>query len=278
MKRFLTQLVLFSLLIPIPIYIKPLYLLVTEKYKNIVAGKEIYYSIRKSKQKSKAKKLLLGDSVAKQLFSNEEYNTPVNSLSCNQSIGFPGNYFLLHNYIQAGNRPDTVYLLFSPHTSCFQNNLDQVFTFHYFLKPFNTKEYSPFFSENVVKQIHKIPYYYLSQEPYILTSNWAPEVSTNHLAEYTFLSPIAIEYLQKIKQLSQSYHFKLILVPTPVKAGSRSYIENIDYAEITPTRLETEFKDYFRKIIYLNDTLFIDGLHLKNPSPYTTYYSSHYIR
>ena len=101
-----------------------------------------------------------------------------------------GQFILLNNYINAGNEPDTVYLLVSPFS--FRNNLDQVYTYHYFLKPFYTDEYKPMFSETVTEQIHKIPYYNFCRIPFILTSDWAPDFSLKDKIDYTFLSPISV--------------------------------------------------------------------------------------
>ncbi len=281
MRAFLKQFLFFSLLLPIPIYVKPLYLIVTEKYKyhqnNDQALYNIYINIKKSKQNQKAKKLLLGDSVAQQLFANNEYRDPLNSLTCNQAIGIPGQYFLLTNYLLSGNRPDTLYLLFTPMWSSFQNNLDQVYTFHYFLKPFYTNEYTPLFTESLFTQIHKIPFYFLSREPYILTSNWSPDFTSEDKYYYTFLSPISKEYLKKIKDLSIKYHFTIILIPAPVNSIQKTSIENINHTEIATTGMDKEFSEYFNNISYLDDSLFSDKIHLKNPAPYTKLYKEKYF-
>jgi hypothetical protein len=281
MKKFLLQILWFSLLVPIFTYITPLYSITTEKYKKTGPGKEVYYSIYKSKQKTKSRKLLLGDSVAQQIFSNKQYNDTLNSLTCNMAIGMIGQFLLLNNYINTGNRPDTVYMFFTPSTtagSSFNNNLNQIYTFHYFLKPFYTKEYKPFFTETTYQQIKKIPVYFLCQEPHILTSGWAPEFSQEEKQKSDFLSPISIEYLKKIKLLSLSYHFRLIFVPTPVSISSRKLIQNMKTNGLSLTGLESELNDYLNKIEYYNDTLFVDGIHLKKPNLYVTYYKQKYIK
>ena len=155
--------------------------------------------------------------------------------------------------------------------------MDQVYTYHYFVKPFYTDEYFPLFTKTVIRQVHKIPYYYLCRVPYILVTNWAPNFVSKDKNNYTFLSPISPEYLVKIKELSIKYAFKLIVLPTPTKLSSRQEVESMNKNEITINNLEDEFKDYFSNIIYLDDNFFQDGVHLKNPQQYTEYYKTNFI-
>jgi hypothetical protein len=263
---------LFLGILAIGFYIHPLYLIYTNKYKYTVAGEEIYAAIFKSKQKkTKSKKVLLGDSVGNQLFRNTTNNDTINSLACNQTISMLGHFILLNNYLNAGNKVDTVYMIFNPYS--FRNNLDQVYTFHYFLKPFFVKEYKPLFSKTVYTQIDKIPYSEFCREPYILTSNWAPHYVPPVVKKYPFLSQISVEYLNKIKTLSRQNNFKLIILPTPVSINEKQAIEEIDKNELSNSGLDQEFESYFKNIIYLDSINFIDGLHLKDDKlPYYTGY------
>ncbi len=247
MKRFLIQIIIFSLLGLISIEIKPIYLIITEKYKEKVAGNEIYLSIKKSKKKTKHKVLIIGDSVGKQIFDNASNNDTINSLACNQAISMVGQFILLNNYFLAGNEVDTVILIYTPFS--FKNNLDQVYTYHYFIKPF-FKINKTYFSKTVIKQLNKIPYSNYYWIPNILTTNWAPDYKSNDKIDYTFLSPVSIEYLQKIKELSIKYNFKLIILPTPTKESNRADIQNFNKQEIFENGFENEFKGYFENIIF----------------------------
>lgn len=255
-----------------------MYLLYKDKYQETVAGNEIYYSLFKSKQKKKVKKILLGDSVGNQLFSNKINNDTINSLACNQSIAMVGQYLLLNNYINAGNEVDTVYMLFSPLS--FKNNLDQVYTYHYFLKPFYKEAYQSFFTETVNKQIHKVPYYNFCRYPIILTSNWAPEFTSKDSTSFSFLSPISVEYLQKIKELSIKHNFKLVIVPPPTSLNKKELIEKMNKDEANKTGFSEEFKNYFNNFIYLPDNNFTDGMHLTKPGVqvYHDYYRIKFIK
>ncbi len=275
MKRFIINSVIFILIGLCLFHVKPLYLLYKEKYKSIVAGDDIYYSIQKSRKKNKSKKALFGDSVARQLFDNKTNNDTINSLACNQSIGMVGHYILLNDYLAAGNEVDTVYFIFRPFT--FQNNLDQVYTYHYFLKPFYNKEYCKYFTETVKEQVAKIPYYRFCRYPSVLTSNWAPVFTSKDKIDYTFLSPITVEYLKKIKELSVKHNFKVIILPAPVNSAFKKSIEKFDQKEILNNGFGAEFNNFFQNIIYLDNSYFSDSAHLNEPAVYTEYYKKNFL-
>lgn len=272
MKTFIKKSVLFLLLVVIFIESACLILDFTNLYLINYPGQEIYNSIKKSKKRNKSKTLLLGDSVGNQLFSNKTNNDGVNSLACNQAIGIVGQFLLLNNYLKTGNEVDRVIMLFTPFS--FKNNLDQIYTYHYFLKPFYNSEYTPLFTATVNEQIEKIPYSQFVQIPHIFVSSWAPEFSSPDQNDYTFLSPISIEYLQKIKELSIQYDFDLNILPTPTSLKKKKLIEKMDINEFANYNFKHEFKDYFSKIIYLDSTLFSDGTHLIQPEIYTKMYMS----
>lgn len=250
--------------------------MVTEEYKKSVNGADTYNAIAKSKQKKKTRKVLLGDSVGRQLFENTKYNDTINSFACNAAIGVVGHYLLLNNFIKAGNEVDTVYMLFTP--SSFINNLDEKYTFHYFLKPFYKDEYKPLFTKTVYDQVRKIPFHFISQDPALLTSNWAPDFRNHDKKNYTFLSPISLEYLTRIKELSIKYGFELIILPTPVSINSKKDIISIDRSEFSNNGLGEEFSKYLNQIIFLNDTSFMDGIHLNHPETYTQYYRENLVQ
>lgn len=261
MKKFILRSVLFvfsALLIP-AVFLT--YLYVTKRYESFVNGFEVYNSIKKSKAKNKKRKLLLGDSVAKQLVLYNPVNNSINSLACNQAISIVGQYLLLKNYFSSGNKLDTVILLVNPVS--FKNNLDQIYTFQYFLKPFYVKEYVSEFSGNVYNQIKKIPFYNLSQFPLIKASNWSPKFESPDPEVLSFLSPVSREYLLKMKQLADSNNVTFRVYPAPLRSSLKHTTDSIGMSNINTSGLEKEFSLYFKRIKYIDDKYFVDMLHLK---------------
>ncbi|WPP51751.1 hypothetical protein [Catalinimonas niigatensis] len=275
MKIFIKRTLLFLLLAVVVIESLSIIMAITDLYLIGYPGNDIYYSIAKSKKKNKSKTLLIGDSVGRQLFPIKSNNHEINSLASNQAIGIVGQYLLLNNYLKAGNEIDELIMIFTPFS--FQNNLDQKYTYHYFIKPFNNSEYSSLFTETVKEQIRKIPYHQFAQVPHIFVTPWAPEIDLVDQKDYTFLSPVSIEYLDKIKELSIQYDFELNVLPPPTSIEHKDEIKKMDVDEASKCDLEQEFKDYFNKITYLDSTKFYDGTHLIYPENYSARYRAELI-
>lgn len=264
--RFIGLSLLFVLPLAIYYSTKEIKLLYGGKYKTEINGNEIYRAIEKSKKKTPYRKLIMGDSTANQFYNcKEEDPDSAYSISCNQAIGMVGQFILLHNYLEAGNRPDSVVLVFTPFS--FWDNLDQVFTFHYFLKPFYYEEYRPFMTETVLSQIRKIPYHYLCHLPFIQTTDWAPNIEIQE-RNYTFLSPISKEYLTKIDSLSNVYHFHYNLIPTFVSESWGEMVSQFNRAEFKNCTYAHKLTDYLDLITFLPDSCFSDNVHLVHPEIY----------
>jgi len=256
---------LFSVVAFVLLSIESFYSYFTKAYESDVNGSEVYLSVHKSKVKKKVKILIIGDSVGEQLYNNETYNDDIYSLTCNQAVSMAGQYILLYNFIENNpeSLPHTVLIIMSPVS--FTNNLDQVFSFHYFLKPFYKKEYENQLTDTCLTQIHKIPLYFLSQMPFVLNTNWSPTYSPATDTTYKFISPVSCNYLLKIKELCSVKHILLRICCPPVKKSNREL--NLRYAtsvaEIRETGLEKEFGVYFNDIVFWPDSLYRDHIHFK---------------
>lgn len=263
MRKFLNNLLIFSLLVPVLYYTKPLFMLHNDRYKFKVCSKGVYAAIEKSKKQFHSRILILGDSVAAQIFPISEFSSEICSLTTNQAISMAGQYALLSNFVAAGNKPELIILFFIPNT--FQNNLDQIYTYNYFIKPFYQEEFLHLFNASVHKQIERIPFYYLAREPSILTSDWSPNITENREKNTMFFSKLSIEYLAKIKKLADNYRAKIIILSPPVCENSIAIgqfasqltktVENNDFTK--------EFSHYLKDMEVFTGSYFLDGVHLK---------------
>jgi len=266
MKKFITKIILFSLIGFVIFESISLLYLWSDRYLQYYPGNETYFAIEKSKTKNKAKILLLGDSVGGQLFPNNQQFDNINSLATNQAISMAGQYFLLKNYLSVGNTIDKLVMLFAPDT--FKNNLNQVYTYHYFLKPFYNSNYFPLYTSTVYKQIEKIPYHQFVYLPHIKIRSWAPDFKPSDPVITSPLSPISAEYLSKIKNLSIQHNFELIILPTPVSIKRQEELKGVNIDGFSKYNFSQELEYYFTNIIYLDDSEFIDGIHLFHPESY----------
>ena len=203
MKRFLKQMVgftLFCILCASGYFAVNLYVW---DEKDLI-GSETYLSIKKAKDApAHVSNLLLGGSTGNQLFPNTLFNGSTYSLCCNQAISLTGQYILLHEFLL--NHPDPsklqVFLLLRP--SSLRNDLDQRFTYNYFLKPFDHPEYQSHLSPYAQTQLKKVPARRLVQIPFIRRSHWSPNLQNQHQPHHFRISKLSAEYLRKIHSLCE---------------------------------------------------------------------------
>ena len=261
--RFCLISVFFMFLFSVVYLTKWIYEVESGNYQYTLPGSETYKALRKSKQKTNKKKLIIGDSTGNQFYSVSDDDDDYYSLACNQAISLCGHFFLLDNFLKAGNRPEQVYLIFNIFT--FSNNLDQEFSFHYFLKPFYNTEYKSRMSETVHRQIEKIPFYRLSQFPRMLASMWSPNYKPQK--EFQLMSPISNEYLLKIDSLGREYDIEMYLIPSLIPESQKEIIYQLssDCTGEVNEKLKPVFQSFMKEITYVNDTCFMDDKHLKAP-------------
>ncbi|MHB1377776.1 MAG: hypothetical protein ACYCXB_10230, partial [Candidatus Humimicrobiaceae bacterium] len=149
----------------------------------------------------------------------------------------------------------------------FSNDLDQIWTFDYFVKPFLSFSNKKYFSENVLNKLKKIKIYNLAVLPIIKIIPNFPSLDyskflANSDKNRSFLSDISIEYLQKIKMECEKKNIKFRVISCPIRKSS---IDNYDLLkkQITDNGLGDIFENYFEKMVIYENTDFIDDFHLK---------------
>lgn len=227
------------------------------RYSLILNGQEIIKAIYKSKKIKKVKKLLIGDSVAEQIYSIDSYNDSIYSLTCNQAITLAGQYCLLYTFLKNNKKdlPQEVILYYNPFS--LQNNLDK-FAFHYFLKTFYYNDtYKDLLNNEIIKnRVLQIPYFFLADFNIIKSTNYTPIYSLKNDTT-TLVSPISEFYLHKIDSLCASYKVPLKFLPSPIRNSRKREIKKI---KIEDNKL---IDKYFEKIIFMHDSLFQDPVHFK---------------
>ena len=271
MKLFLLKIFLFtSIFIALTWILYPLFCHIIPS-----SRKTVFLSIVKSGIKKKVKKLILGDSCAKQLYDNTTFNGPVYSLACNQAISMAGQYILLNNFIKANfpDLPEEVCIIMD--FNSFSNNLDQPYTFNYFLKPFYTKKNYHYFSANTIKIIQGIPYYSLSQWPLVSISLWCPDYKQEFAGStHQFFSDVTRTYLFRIIRLCGRYgiRFKILpsIMPVSKKENFIIFSQSINKELVNlPVSL---FDNYVKSGAFMPDNCFFDGIHLTQPFIPNDYY------
>lgn len=242
------------------------YLIISTSLSKVLIGKEVYEAISLSKKKTKLDKVLLGDSVARQLYNHDNYVGDYYLLTTTGSISLVGQYILFKNIIDRNTNVKEVVLISVP--SSLSIDLDNRFIDNYFIKPFCTLDNSKYFSATVYDKLSEHKYYSALWIPMFKIIGSFPGIDHSGRPQnknFWYLSDVSIEYLIKMKNEANSRKIKLKILPAPI---SNIYIKNMDYIkkQIKDNNLESIFSDYFDNIVYLDDYKFIDHLHFKKLS------------
>ena len=221
MKHFLRDLMVFLGVFGLLFHAYPEFQYWTKRYQTDVAGTEVYEVLAASKSKLKKKKLVIGDSVAKQVLDSLANDSALVSLASNQAISMAGQYVIAVQALAANPSVDTLVLIYHPFS--FQNNLASPLSFHYFVKPFFTKENQGLFSPIVIKQVEAIPFYYLAQYRPVLTSNWSPSFEGVSDEKWLF-SSISKEYVLRLQQLCAQKGVVLQIISPPINEVFRNQV------------------------------------------------------
>lgn len=230
----------------------------------ILPNRDVYTVIERSKAtRDKTKVLILGDSIARQLFDplDQSGENGVTNLASNQSIDIIGNYFLLHNFLERNHSVERVYLIVN--CTSFQNNLDHLFTYNYFLKPFYNSEYKPLFTPAAMEQIKSIPFHRFVSFPPIHATFFTPELN-KHKSKSKFLSKISIEYLEAMETVLEERGIQFKVISPPVSQAGFEDAQIYKSVYESTRRLPHHFDQYFESMIFLPASWYPDGAHFTN--------------
>jgi hypothetical protein len=245
------------------------YLILHTRLSQVLTGNEVYQAIRCSKQKTPLRKVLLGDSVSRQLYNKENYAGDYYLLTTTASITLAGQYVLFENVTRANPAINEVVLISVPIS--LQVDLDGKFTDNYFFKPFCTPENREYLTPLVLDRFHRRKFYPATEIPLFKIigafpgSGQATLVSPQNEDRW-HLSDVAIEYLVKMKQQAARKGIKLRIIPAPI---SNLHVKSFDHLkqQVRAYGLDEMFSEYFDNIEYLDDNKYVDHLHFKALGP-----------
>ncbi|MBK9519348.1 MAG: hypothetical protein IPO09_18790 [Anaeromyxobacter sp.] len=210
-------------------------------------------------------RVVLGDSVANQLYPVRQDGGEFYSLACNQAISMAGFYALLWRLAEANDlRGSAVHLVLRPDS--FGNDLDQTFTFQYFVKPFYVTMGPAFFDPEVEARVSAIPYGWSAWLPAVRVSAWSPSARSPAGERMELrLSRVSALYLARMRVLARERGFSLQVVPPVLPESTRAWLLGPLWAGVRDAGLEDLFAGYVRRLRYLPDAQFQDGVHVKDP-------------
>lgn len=223
----------------------------------------IWDAIEKASRSQPYQRVIVGDSVARQLFDDHnQKRSRYFHLTTNAATTLLGHYILLMEYLKH-NALEEIVVLLNPYS--LMDNLDRKFTANYVVGSFCREKYRPYITPYAEQQIKNCTWWFvpvlLRNFPEFCLINYQ-EVNPKPFYNDAYLSPLSLEYLQMLKQTCQSRGISLRVVCPPL---SEQHI-NLDYSfmkeQVAAHDLTECFSGYF-DIKYMPTSKFGDELHPK---------------
>jgi hypothetical protein len=226
----------------------------------LIRWRDVAEIIPKSRRKIPGTVVVLGDSVARQLFPP---SSCANSLAINGAVLMCGQYILAYNALECNPQLRYVVLVVNPQAIGF--GFERAWTYSSFIKPFYTPANIRHFSKLIWSKMDDRPLSYFAILPLVKAARCFSDIHfPKPAADRGFFSDISLEYLQKIDQLAAAHGAQLIVLSPPVRASRRNtYLERMRPA-IVANHLEPLFRQYFERLIFVDDRHFHDSVHLRN--------------
>jgi hypothetical protein len=213
-----------------------------------VLGSEVWEALRNT-EKTVAPKLdvVLGDSLARQLYGEGQESGQFWSLASNQAVTIVGQWILLRKFAEHNDmRGRRVFLVTLP--SAFTNELRSNLTFHYFLKPFYWSPGDPDLSPLVRERIRDIPLSWTALVPIVKLSRWSP-VPRAHDGDGP-LGPVAVDYLRRMRELGRERGFTVKVLAPFVRRSTRSAYDDGAFRQaVERASLEDLFDRYYLRVM-----------------------------
>lgn len=234
---------------------------------------EVEFALSIAKEESNSTKLLLGDSVALQLFQGlSGVNTTYTIDPTNQAIQFVGQYVLLTEYLNHHNGVQDVFLVVAPQT--LSTDIDPFLSYQYVAIPMIQNGYQEYMDDIVWTKLEsQFGKLLLNRNVidfidrscvnrklfYFLIGGKLKEEKTELV---DIISDINLRYLHKMLDLCNSKNVKFHLLPAPMKDTD----VNHQYMEAMKTKwqqldLENDFPLFCQSVSFFPAEMFKDELH-----------------
>lgn len=233
---------------------------------------EVYDAIDVAETQTEYKKVVLGDSVARQFFNPniQQEDKEICYLPTNQAIMTVGNYILLEEYLKNNPQTEAVYYVARPDSLCSEMNFH--YTYSYFITPFYTEKNQVYLEQKTVDEIERM------FGKCCVESNFAKWMLAKYPKMLEFYHNICgnlqklqsrggqdddmpILYLSKINTLCTLYDIEFHLVSVPLPEDYDFDFEELEsrMAQYGMKNLYAELQD---SVQYAKKEEFVDGIHL----------------
>lgn len=280
MKKFITRLLIImaSAIAVTAVY----YFILMEAHINTnvhFLADEVLYVIDKADTPNDCTTVIVGDSVANQLWPQTSGDEDICYLTSNQAITTAGSYILLYHYLEANPQTKHVYYSIRPQGLSNDVNIDK--SYQYFVIPFSNEYNRSLLDADTIDKLNSRFGSFMVNNKYpqwvILNNNFLmeqylmsvekknPDLKINddntENRYYHRISPTGQIYLSKMVELCKQKNVELTVVPSPLMDTPDNYgweaysedIESMGFGEV--------LGGFIDSIDYYPEDMFMDGIH-----------------
>lgn len=237
---------------------------------------EVYDAIDRAGVNEGYTGLVLGDSVARQIFQPEyqDENDDMCYLATNQAIMTVGNFMLLERFIENNPQLEDVYYVARPDS--IMGNVNFIYTYSYFVTPLYNGSMKQYLEPETREEIETIfgrfyaqrefPKWLLAKYPKLLDVYQNSRRSILRFRRWTGNAEemdMAALYLGKMKEVCDEKNIEFHLLSSPLPENYQFSLEEmkerLDFEEEEKLILE-----YADSIIYVQEDEFVDGVHMSD--------------
>lgn len=205
-------------------------------------------------------RLIIGDSIANQLFSDLQANNPkTDILTTNAALMITGQYLLAEEYIK--NHPDATDIFLVIHPLPLTRTFDTEWGYRYAAMTYVETDTIDYLDENTIDAMASVYGAFFMQKNIVSLIEDSPVCRKLYLSyininseDYIQESPfeIADQYVKKLYDLCSENQVELHVYPSPVSEYYKNQVMELseDYGN---TWMSTKFPDYFNQIMFYPD-------------------------
>lgn len=233
---------------------------------------EVYEAIDKAERNEGYTILILGDSVARQIFDPvyQDESSSICYMATNQAIMTVGNYILLSEFLSNNPQLEEVYYVARPDS--IQSDMNFIFTYSYFVTPLYIEPFRIYLSGDTQKKVEELYgkkfsengflKWMLSKYPKLLDSylkmcnNRQKLVMLNKNKEQK--SNMAYVYLKNMEELCEKNNIKFHMLASPLPNNIKKYDIEQELSNFSGD-IQNE---YMESLVTVDESEFRDGVHL----------------
>ena len=238
----------------------------SERYIGKTGPDEIIPYIEQVRTEDNTTKLIIGDSVCRQMFKGlEDYNNDISIVGSNGAVTMAGQYILAEQYLEHHPDATDIFLLVIP--ASLDRSFDTKLGYQYTVLPFVKTDTLKLLDEDTIETMHSV-YGKFFMQPQVVNlierSAINRKIYLNELPKwsegYSAGLELSDQYISKIYELCEEHDVQFYMYACPVSEKRREGIEN-NMDKYEQTKLYEYFPDFFNDLHYFPDEQFGGGSH-----------------